>query len=116
MKTLIFAAILSVLYACNFSSEPEINTVIPPNAGSKITTLLFSYDYNSKTVLYSGATPDTIFPAYVNPQPHYQKVDSIWGFEQSENYWKVRINDGMNSHYNVYGSMYNQVFIKKWGL
>jgi hypothetical protein len=115
MKNLIFAVIISVFYACNFSTEPETTTQQPNNTPKKITTLVFEYTRNKYTVLYSKSTPDTVFPAYSQQEVNYKKVDSIWGFYYSaQTDWLVRINDGLNSHWNCYGSAWQHKFIKKW--
>ena len=117
MKNLIFAVIVSVFYACNFSTEP--GTTTPPSQPStgkkKITTIMYAYNLDSRSVLYTGSAPDTVVPAYIQPQPTYTKVDSIWGFfYYAVNNWQVRINDGQVNHFNVKGSHLGQRFIKRW--
>ena len=117
MKKLLFAIITGLFISCSNSVEPTTQDQQQITGKIHITTLLMEHKQSRlKSVLYSGSKPDTILPVYEHPQPIYTKVDSIWGFytDVQNGQWQVRVNDGMPSHWNIYGSVYGQNLIKKW--
>jgi len=107
--------IISLLACSKTSTEPEQDQ--PINTSTKITTLMIKYSItggDAYTVIYTKEQPDTIVPNWHNLTVRYQKVDSIWGFVQTDSTWNVKFNKG--GMFENYGSYWFHTLIKKWCL
>jgi hypothetical protein len=114
MKKLLFLIIAGLLFSCNNPTE-QTSVTNNTEVTKKITTIMVKYASGHEKIIYSGATPDTITPSYQIPQPEYRQVDSIWNhMDLPGDRWQVRVNDGVVTNYNVYGSSQGQTLIKMW--